>query len=180
MRTELLVSIKKNGLLGTDKEAFKHLIMASGKIKLTKKYLEYQTAKYIYKLETYSTNNVDVINYLFSFSMDEEKVNFENQSTLLYSKFQDYIESILRQNSQHVEILWDDLSYECAQKAYPLIYTIENKMRFLITKFMLVNVGTKWENENIPSQIKQSKSVSRSEKNNDKAGIVYSLDVSVK
>ena len=117
--------------------------MASGRIKLAKKYLEFENKKYVYSLETYNTNNVDVINYHFSFWTDEDKMEIESEATSLYSKLQDYIECVLRQHSHHIEILWDDLSYECAQKAYPLIYTVENKMRFLITKFMLVNVGTK-------------------------------------
>ena len=176
MKTELLVSISKKGLLGTNEEAFKHLVMASGRIKLAKKYLEFENNKYIYSLETYNTNNVDVINYHFSFWTDEDKIGLESKNISLYSKLQDYIECVLRQNSHHLEILWDDLSYECAQKAYPLIYTVENKMRFLITKFMLVNVGTKWEKENMPLQIKNSNSVKRNEKDSDKSGIVYALD----
>lgn len=176
MKTELLVSISKTGLLGTNEEAFKHLIMASGRIKLTKKYLEFENNKYIYSLETYNTNNVDVINYHFSFLTDEDKTDLGSKGVSLYSKLQDYIECVLRQHSHHLEILWDDLSYECAQKAYPLIYTVENKMRFLITKFMLVNVGTKWEKENMPMQIKKSNSIKRNEKDSDKFGIVYSLD----
>lgn len=176
MKTELLVSISKKGLLGTNEEAFKHLIMASGRIKLAKKYLEFENKKYVYSLGTYNANNVDVINYHFSFWTDEDKMEIESEATLLYSKLQDYIECVLRQHSHHIEILWDDLSYECAQKAYPLIYTVENKMRFLITKFMLVNVGTKWEKENMPLQIKNSNSVKRNEKNSDKFGIVYALD----
>lgn len=176
MKTELLVSISKKGLLGTNEEAFKHLLMASGRIKLAKKYLEFENNKYIYSLETYNTNNVDVINYHFSFWTDEDKVGLESKTISLYSNLQDYIERVLRQHSHHLEILWDDLSYECAQKAYPLIYTVENKMRFLITKFMLVNVGTKWEKENMPLQIKKSNSVKRNEKDSDKFGIVYALD----
>ena len=46
-------------------------------------------------------------------------------------------------------------------------------MRFLITKFMLVNVGTKWEKENMPLQIKNSNSVKRNEKNSDKLSFIH-------
>ena len=179
MKTELLISVDKNELLGTNEEAFKHLIMASGQIIFEKKHIEYNSYKYAYELETYNTNNSDVINYHFTFKLNDEKFHIDSPDVYSYSKLQDFIESIVRRNAKHVEVLWDDLSYNCAQKAYPLIYTIENQMRSLITKFMLVNVGTKWEKENMPSQLKRSKSVqknSNKENSDNQAGIVYSLD----
>ena len=41
MKTEILVSINRNELLGTNEEPFRHLIMSSGRIKFTDKYIEY-------------------------------------------------------------------------------------------------------------------------------------------
>ena len=72
------------------------------------------------------------------------------------------------------EILWDDVSFCCSQKAYPQIYEIENLMRKLLTKFMLVNVGTKWEKENTPSKIGKSKN--QSKEINVGNSLLYQLD----
>jgi len=40
--------------------------------------------------------------------------------------------------------LWDDLSFKQSKEAYSYIYEVENLMRKLITKFMVINVGTQW------------------------------------
>lgn len=54
------------------------------------------------------------------------------------------------------ECLWDDISLYYAQKAYPLIYEIENLMRKLITKFMLTTLGVQWTKGAIPDDVRQS------------------------
>lgn len=50
------------------------------------------------------------------------------------------------------EILWDDVGIYYATMAYPMIIKIENLMRKLITKFMIVPVGMEFFN-NIPNDI---------------------------
>lgn len=52
--------------------------------------------------------------------------------------------------------LWDDVSLFYAEKAYPLIYGIENLMRKLITKFMLTSLGVQWAEETSPDDVRQS------------------------
>lgn len=53
-------------------------------------------------------------------------------------------------------ILWDDISLYYSQQAYPIIYEIENLMRQLITKFMLINAGLRWEKERTPEDVRKS------------------------
>lgn len=43
-----------------------------------------------------------------------------------------------------------------SQQAYPIIYEIENLMRQLITKFMLINAGLRWEKERTPEDVRKS------------------------
>lgn len=50
------------------------------------------------------------------------------------------------------EVLWDDVGIYYATMAFPMIIKIENLMRKLITKFMLVPVGMEFFN-NIPNDI---------------------------
>ncbi|HCU0891773.1 TPA: hypothetical protein OUJ16_005268, partial [Raoultella ornithinolytica] len=55
-----------------------------------------------------------------------------------------------------VNVLWDDVGRHYAYKAYPLINDVENVMRKLISKFMLINVGMEWSKETIhPDLVKK-------------------------
>jgi hypothetical protein len=53
-------------------------------------------------------------------------------------------------------VIWDDLSLFYSQKAYPIIFNIENLMRQLITKFMLTTIGVGWTKERVPTDVQQS------------------------
>lgn len=59
------------------------------------------------------------------------------------------LSSRINPNSTIVNILWDDVGRHYAYKAYPLINDVENVMRKLISKFMLINVGMDWSKETI-------------------------------
>lgn len=50
----------------------------------------------------------------------------------------------IQQNNNSITTLWDDIGRYYAEKSYPYINNIENLMRKLISKFMLVNVGIEW------------------------------------
>lgn len=66
-----------------------------------------------------------------------------------------------------VEVLWDDVSAELAEKAYPIIHSVENQMRKLITKFMLINVGTDWTDKTIPDDAKVAETKKGSKHSNN-------------
>lgn len=74
----------------------------------------------------------------------------------LFSKLLKSIRSALSLISKTHYVIWDDLSLYYAQKAYPLIFDIENLMRQLITKFMLTNIGVGWEKDRVPTDVQQS------------------------
>lgn len=48
-----------------------------------------------------------------------------------------------------INTLWDDIGRAYAEKSYPLINEVENLMRRLIAKFMLINVGVNWSKDTI-------------------------------
>jgi Apea-like HEPN len=58
--------------------------------------------------------------------------------------------------SSPVQTLWDDISHYYASMSYPLINNIENLMRKLITKFMIVNIGLGWQEKAVPKEVEQS------------------------
>ncbi len=48
-----------------------------------------------------------------------------------------------------INTLWDDVGRAYAEKSYPLINEVENLMRRLIAKFMLITVGVNWSKDAI-------------------------------
>ncbi|XVN17999.1 HEPN domain-containing protein [Pseudomonas corrugata] len=48
-----------------------------------------------------------------------------------------------------INTLWDDIGRTYAEKSYPLINEVENLMRRLIAKFMLITVGVNWSKDTI-------------------------------
>lgn len=48
-----------------------------------------------------------------------------------------------------INTLWDDVGRTYAEKSYPLINEVENLMRRLIAKFMLITVGVNWSKDTI-------------------------------
>lgn len=62
-------------------------------------------------------------------------------------------------------MIWNDISTYYAQKAYPFINSVENTLRTLILKLMLVSVGINWSDKNIPSEVKTKIDTRKSERN---------------
>jgi len=59
------------------------------------------------------------------------------------------ISTRINPESTVVNTLWDDVGRSYAYQAYPLINEVENLMRKLISKFMLINVGMNWSKESM-------------------------------
>lgn len=71
------------------------------------------------------------------------------------------------------EILWDDISSELANKAYPIVHEIENMMRKLITKFMLTTIGLAWTKDTVPKEVSES---IKSKKTSPSQNYLYEAD----
>ena len=72
-----------------------------------------------------------------------------------------------------VTVLRDDVSRHYSMKSYPLIYEIGNLMRRLIKHFLLINVGSSWVSESLPSELKAT---ADNNKRKDKADLLEGLD----
>lgn len=79
-------------------------------------------------------------------------------------------------SSRQIQTLWDDVSFYYANKAYPLIHEIENLMRKLITKFMLISVGVGWTKINVPVAVKDSIKKKGKDKLDDTSDYLYETD----
>ncbi len=90
-----------------------------------------------------------------------------------YHDFLKLLRTILSKISGNpVEILNDEISSNRCIEAYPVIHNIENKMRKLITKFMLTNIGLGWAKEKTPKEVVESIKSSKSRTSN----FLYEVD----
>ncbi|MCT6515870.1 HEPN domain-containing protein [Proteus vulgaris] len=73
-----------------------------------------------------------------------------------------------------INVLWDDIGRYYAHKSYPLINEVENVMRKLISKFMLINVGMNWSKETIHPDLVRK--IERFEDDDTYINDLYKLD----
>lgn len=75
-------------------------------------------------------------------------------------KFEEFLRSVRgvlsKAGGRPPQVLWDGVSSNYAKNAYPIVHEIENTLRKLITKFMLINVGLGWTREAIPKEVQES------------------------
>lgn len=57
---------------------------------------------------------------------------------------------------ENIQIIWDGVSFEWAKEMYPQIYQVENSMRKLISKFMLIKLGIGWHKSSVPKDVQES------------------------
>lgn len=73
-----------------------------------------------------------------------------------------------------INVLWDDIGRHYAYLAYPLINDVENVMRKLISKFMLINVGMDWSKETMHPDL--AKKIEKFEDEDTHLNDLYKLD----
>ncbi len=157
MKVEYLILIKKDGSFCEDAKSFINFLSADRSLEINKKIISFRpkTGKYKlqvnYLLKSGEVNNRDERYFLFELTRND-KTRID-EFTELSRRIKKLVEKI---NPQKVKIntLWDDIALEYAKEAYPLINQVENLMRKLISKFMLINVGMDWSKEAMHSEIK--------------------------
>jgi Mn-dependent DtxR family transcriptional regulator len=82
---------------------------------------------------------------------DGEEAELDEYSALLKS-----LKGIVHRAGGQPETLRDDVSSYFSHKSYPLIHSVENLMRRLITYFMLTNVGKEWVSEASPRSVREA------------------------
>lgn len=174
MKTEYLIPLDTSNGIASTCSSFNNLLMSNSNISISSQEIRFKNSIFNYKLQANPIPNTTTICYHMTIEFNTSTTNLEEPSIQTYRELLRNIRAILSKHTNNLEILWDDISYLCSQKAYPQIYEIENLMRKLLTKFMLINVGAKWEHENIPSKINKSKN---KDKNiNVGNSLLYQLD----
>lgn len=177
MKTEYLISIDDTQNICKDEKSFANLLMINPDIKVARKTIKYKEKTYFYENKKYLGKKSDYI--YFHIAITADITDLSNQVTpeqdeqiRIYEELLSQIKSIVFKVAFRVQTIWDDVSFFYSKLAYPLIYDIENSMRKLITKFMVINIGTNWEKENTPEKLQN---FSKKNKNEE---MLYKLNFS--
>lgn len=144
------------------------------------------TANTIFFKKTTKSNSQ--ISAKFRVDTDKVKSNNERYFTLIlecdqgtdiddFSELSDRLKTIAQRispGSTVVNMLWDGVGRIYAEKSYPLINEVENLLRRLIAKFMLITVGMHWSRDAINSEL--SKKIEKFEDEDPHLNDLHKLD----
>ena len=151
MKLEYLVLVPNHDSFCNTKKAFIDFLKVDSLVAINGQTLSYKrTAKGKVLLTTKIRVETDLIP-----SKDERYFLIvleakESDDVDLFSELGEKIKSIsmrLNPTSTVINTIWNDVGRHYSQNAYPIINEIENMMRKLISKFMLINVGMNWSKD---------------------------------
>ncbi|WP_122613705.1 HEPN domain-containing protein [Pseudomonas viridiflava] len=132
-------------------ESFNSLLQAYGSIKPVENKITYAGSMFDYSVQRGVLADEQQVYFHLKFVCSSQRC-LPN-----YRKFLKLVRTVLQKVSVKApEVLWDDLSGELCSKAYPIIYELENQMRKLITKFMVISIGVSWVNTSVPKEVSDS------------------------
>lgn len=173
---EMLIILNKKSPLGKTPSSFRKLLEATGKITTTENLLSFEELSLSFSISEYGTSKDAIFIKLALNEIDEDNL-------VKFTKALRTIKKIsIENNIGNVQIIWDDISKHYSVIAYPVIHEIENLMRKLITKFMLLNVGLSWAEKSKPQEFAQSLSKSKelnaitNTDNSSEQNIMYMVD----
>ncbi|MEF2276738.1 hypothetical protein V3W47_00390 [Deinococcus sp. YIM 134068] len=125
-----------------------------------------------YKIEVVSGAAEDGKSIYFDVTLTSSIDSLDDYTALLK-----HVRTVINKITQSPpQILWDGLGLYYSRLAYPQIYRIENLMRKLITKFMIINAGLGWHKQVVPREVEQS---IKGQSNNDYLHNVDFIQLSV-
>jgi hypothetical protein len=146
--------------------SFNSLLSSHSDISIKNNKITFRNSPYSYKITLDEVPNQDysVFHVVFEISRTTEK-------------FRDMLKAIKKTVGVHlkddIQIIWDGIGFEWSKALYPKIYTIENSLRKLISKFMLINLGVGWHKSSVPKEVKTSIKAPNFKENHT---ILYELD----
>jgi hypothetical protein len=153
LTVELLVFMNADSSFCKTEDSFDSLLKSNADISIKKDIITFKGSDFNYKLTSGKVNDPNIGSRYFDIKIKTSKINDANIELL--SDLTREIRVIIGKVTDFpAQTIWDDLSYYYATQAYPLIHEIENILRKLITKFMLINVGISWPKNSIPDALK--------------------------
>lgn len=146
--------------------SFNSLLCSHSDISITEKKLRYKSSNYTYSVSMNEVSNQDCTVFHVLFEINH-----------VTDKFREMLKSFKKTVGVHlkddIQIIWDGIGFEWSKELYPRIYQIENMMRKLISKFMLINLGVGWYKSAVPLEVKDSVKSPKAKVNH---GILYEVD----
>lgn len=178
MKLEFLVLVTNDDSFCNSKKAFIDFLKIDSLISITGRKLTYKKTPRSNPLITVKfnveTNNIPSNKERY-FIIALENINEELVDE--FSEVGDKIKELCKRinpKSTLINVLWDDVGRYYAHMSYPIINDVENVMRKLISKFMLINVGMAWSKETIhPDLVKK---IERFEEDDAHLNDLYKLD----
>jgi Apea-like HEPN len=149
IKVEYLFFLGPNGgeLSITSKNGFINILNADEKLKINGNKLEFEKIITKFNVTVEKTDaKIYYVHLTFECDNDNSVENFDKLLKVIRTKLFAF--------SKKVQTLYDGLSLYYANQAYPIIFEVENLMRKLITKFMLIKVGDNWDKDNTPDDVK--------------------------
>ena len=165
MIIEYLIVTKQEEGFCNSKEAFVNLLQSDTHIVINKDKLKFRqgakTLEIDFQIETNEIKDKKQRYFHIKLICKEDSKILElTQITRIIKR----IASKINVGNSSISTLWDDISIHYATQSYPLINEIENLMRKLIQKFMIINVGMDWTTFAMPTDVK--KKISNKENRN--------------
>ncbi|MEQ8477308.1 hypothetical protein [Fulvivirga sp.] len=152
------IFIKKEDDICKSVKGFNNLLKSDINISINNKTLTYKRKEFQYKLhtsvvETEETKKERYFNLTITRKLESQADNKVQKGIDEINEVRRAIIKVLSKADFKQSLLWDDITNYYSSKAYPLIHNVENKMRKLITKFMLTNIGTNWLERATPHNV---------------------------
>jgi hypothetical protein len=150
LTVEYLVFNDKKTIKSASTDSFNHLLQSDPQIEIQKNKLICSGLSVEYQIEMGNVGNSDNIYFHLKFRCADIK-KIEDFSKLLRA-----VKAVLHLTNKTPQTLYDGISHHYSQLAYPNISEVENLMRKLITKFMMINTGVEWTKDRVPEDVKKS------------------------
>jgi hypothetical protein len=179
MKIEFLIIKEENDNCNSIK-TFKSFLKSNSEFNIAEKIITYKKFEVNFKLKTELINDpnkkeryfiLTVDRPLLTKLIDKNSENTENINSEI-NNLKDLKRALINiiSDSKYnfsITILWDDISNYLSRKSYPHINEIENLLRKLIYKFMLINIGKNWLSFTLPKELEK---VNKKEKIGEKNG----------
>lgn len=178
MKIEFLVLVTNDDSFCNNKKAFIDFLKVDSLISISGKSLSYKkslkskpliTVKFDVETKNIPSNK----ERYFIIALENMDENLVDEFYEVSNKIKELSKRI-NPGSTVINVLWDDIGRYYAHKSYPLINEVENVMRKLISKFMLINVGMNWSKETIHPDL--AKKIERFDDDDTYINDLYKLD----
>ena len=165
MKIEYLI-IKDENQSCNSLKTFKSFLNSNSEFRVAEKIINYKKFEVSYKLKTELINDPEKKERYFLLTIERQsltklinsKSNNLNKINIEINNLIDLKRALTKMLKEskfgfYVTILWDDTSYYFSRISYPFINEIENLMRKLIYKFMLIKIGKNWLSKALPKEL---------------------------